>query len=93
MTEEPLSGPTTGLVITSTTTGRFVYWPNRKPTVLTDDNSRCIAYLDTLPFHEGTLLVPNDVQTPTDVATTDSSLCTLDREVFMTAGDVGTSEN
>jgi hypothetical protein len=31
MTEELLSGPTASLVITSTPTSRFVYWPNRKP--------------------------------------------------------------
>jgi hypothetical protein len=30
-TEQPLSGPATGLVITSTPAGRFVYWPDRKP--------------------------------------------------------------
>ena len=92
-TEEPLSGPATGLVITSTPAGRFVYWPDRKPADLTDDNSRCVTYLDSLPFQEGTPLALNDEHTPTEVATTDSSLCTPDREVFMTATDVGTSEN
>jgi hypothetical protein len=30
-TEQPLLGPATDLVITSTPTGRFVYWPDRKP--------------------------------------------------------------
>jgi hypothetical protein len=50
MTEQPLSGPATGLVITSTPAGRFVYWPDRKPTDLTDGNSRYVAYLDSLPF-------------------------------------------
>jgi hypothetical protein len=30
-TEQPLSGPATGLVITSTSAGRFVYRPDRKP--------------------------------------------------------------
>jgi hypothetical protein len=49
-TEEPLSGPATSLVITSTPPERFVYWPDRKPAGLTDDNSHCVAYLDTLPF-------------------------------------------
>jgi hypothetical protein len=49
-TEQPLSGPTSGLVITSTPAGRFVYWPDRKPADLTDGNSRCVAYLDSLPF-------------------------------------------
>jgi hypothetical protein len=73
--------------------GRFIYWPDRKPVDLTDNNSRCVAYLDTLPFQEGTPLALNDEHTPTKVATTDSSLCTPDREVFMAAGDVGTSEN
>jgi hypothetical protein len=42
-TEQPLSGPATGLVITSTPIGRFVYWPDRKPADLTDGNSRCVA--------------------------------------------------
>jgi hypothetical protein len=59
-TEQPLSGPATGLVITSTPTGRFVYWPDRKPTDLTDGNSRYVAYLDTLPFQEGTPLAPTE---------------------------------
>jgi hypothetical protein len=49
-TELPLSGPAAGLVITSTPTGRFVYWTDRKPTDLTGGNSRCVAYLDSLPF-------------------------------------------
>jgi hypothetical protein len=48
--EEPLSGPAAGLVITSTPAGRFVYWLNRKLADLTNDNSRCVAYLETLPF-------------------------------------------
>jgi hypothetical protein len=43
-TEEPLSGPATGLVITSTPVGRFVYWPDRKPADLTNGNSHCVAY-------------------------------------------------
>jgi hypothetical protein len=30
-TELPLSGPASGLVIKSTPTGRYVYWPDRKP--------------------------------------------------------------
>jgi hypothetical protein len=48
-TEQPLSGPASGLVITSTPAGRFVYWPDRKPANLTGGNSRCVAYLDSLP--------------------------------------------
>jgi hypothetical protein len=39
-TEQPLSGPAAGLVITSTPAGRFVYWPDRKPADLTGGNSR-----------------------------------------------------
>jgi hypothetical protein len=92
-TEEPLSGPTASLVITSTPASRFVYWPDRKSADLTDDNSHCVAYLETLPFQQRTLLAPNeDKHTPTQVATTDSSLCTPDCEVFMVSGDAGTSE-
>jgi hypothetical protein len=91
--EEPLSGPAADLVTTSTPAGRFVYWPDRKPADLTDDNSCCVAYLDTLPFQEGTPLDPIEEHTPTEVETTDSSLCTPDRQVFMVAGDVGTSKS
>jgi hypothetical protein len=75
-TEQPLSGPASGLVITSTPAGRFVYWPDRKPADLTDGYSRCVAYLDSLPFHEGTPLAPAEEHTPTEVATPDSSLGT-----------------
>jgi hypothetical protein len=53
-TEQPLSGPATGLVITSTPASRFVYWPDRKSTDLIDGNSRYVAYLDSLPFLEDT---------------------------------------
>jgi hypothetical protein len=49
-TEQPLSGLDTGLVITSTPARRFVYWPYRKPADLIGGNSRCVAYLDSLPF-------------------------------------------
>jgi hypothetical protein len=86
-TEQPLSGPATGLVITSTPAGRFVYWPDRKPANLTGGNSRGIAYLDSFPFQEGTPLAPTEEHTPTEVATTDSSLGTPDRQVFMAAGE------
>jgi hypothetical protein len=82
-----LTGPATGLVITSTPAGRFVYWPDRKPADLTDGNSRCVAYLDSLPFQEGTPLAPAEEQTPTEVATTDSGLGTPDRQVFMAASE------
>jgi hypothetical protein len=86
-TEQPLSGPASGLVITSTPAGRFVYWPDRKPTDLTDRNSRCVAYLDSLPFQEGTPLAPGEEHTPTEVATSDSSLRSPDRQVFMTTNE------
>jgi hypothetical protein len=86
-TEQPLSGPASGLVITSTPAGRFVYWPDRKPADLTDGNSRCVAYLDSLPFQEGTLLAPAEEHTPTEVATSDSSLGSPDRQVFMTTNE------
>jgi hypothetical protein len=87
-TEQPLSGPTSSLVITSTPAGRFVYWPNRKPADLTGGNSRCVAYLDSLPFQEGTPLAPAGEHTPTEVATSDSSLGTPDRQVFMTTNEI-----
>jgi hypothetical protein len=86
-TEQPLSGPASGLVITSTPAGRFVYWPDRKPADLTDENSRCVAYLDSLPFQEGTPLAPAEEHTPTVVATSDSSLGSPDRQVFMTTNE------
>jgi hypothetical protein len=83
-TEQPLSALATSLVITSTPAGRFVYWPDRKPADLTDVNSRCVAYLDLLPFQEGTPLAPAEEHTPTEVTTTDSCLGSPDRQVFMT---------
>jgi hypothetical protein len=49
-TEHPLSGPASGLVITSTPAGRFVYWPDHKPADLLSGDSRYIAYIDSLPF-------------------------------------------
>jgi hypothetical protein len=71
----------------STPAGRFVYWPDCKPADPTDGNSHCVAYLDLLPFQEGTPLAPAEEHTPTEVATTDSGLNTPDRQVFMTAGE------
>jgi hypothetical protein len=78
-TEQPLSGLASGLVITSTPAGRFVYWPDRKPADLTDGNSRCVAYLGSLPFQEGTPLAPAEEHTPTEVASSNSSLGSPDR--------------
>jgi hypothetical protein len=86
-TEQPLSGPASGLVITSTTARRFVYWLDRKPTDLTDGNSRCVAYLDSLSFQEGTPLAPAEEHTPTEVETSDSSLGSPDFQVFMTTNE------
>jgi hypothetical protein len=86
-TEQPLSEPASGLVITSTPAERFVYWPDRKPADLTDGNSRCVAYLDSLLFQEGTPLAPAEKHTPTGVATSDSSLGSPDRQVFMTTNE------
>jgi hypothetical protein len=86
-TEQPLSRPASGLVITSTPAGRFVYWPDRKPADLISGDSRYVAYLDSLPFQEGTPLARVEEYTPTEVASSDSSLGNPDRQVFMAAGD------
>jgi hypothetical protein len=86
-TEHPLSGPASGLVITSTPARRFVYWPDRKPADLISGDSRYVAYIDSLPFQEGTPLAQADSNTPTEVAVSESSLGTPDRQVFMAAGD------
>jgi hypothetical protein len=86
-TGQPLSGPASGLVITSTPAGRFVYWPDRKPTDLISGDSRYVAYLDSLPFQEGTPLARAEEYTPTEVASSDSSLGNPDRQVFMATGD------
>jgi hypothetical protein len=86
-TEQPLSGPASGLVITSTPTDKFVYWLDRKPADLTNENSRCVTYLDSLPFQEGTPLAPTEEHTPTEVATSDSSLSSPDRQFFMTTNE------
>jgi hypothetical protein len=86
-TKQPLSGPASGLVITSTPARRFVYWPDRKPADLISGDSRYIAYLDSLPFQEGTPLARAEEYTPTEVASSDFSLGNPDRQVFMAAGD------
>jgi hypothetical protein len=86
-TEHPLSGPASGLVITSTPARRFVYWPDRKPADLISGDSRYVAYLDSLPFQEGTPLARVDSYTPTEVASSESSLGNPDRQDFMAAGD------
>jgi hypothetical protein len=86
-TKHPLSGPASGLVITSTPAGRFVYWPDRKPADLISGDSRYVAYIDSLPFQEGTPLAQADSNTPTEVAPSESSLGTPDRQVFMAVGD------
>jgi hypothetical protein len=86
-TEQPLSGPASGLVITSMPAWRFVYWPDRKPADQISADSRYIAYLDSLPFQEGTPLARDEEYTPTEVASSDSSLGNPDRQVFMAAGD------
>jgi hypothetical protein len=87
-TEQPLSGPASGLVITSTPTGRFVYWLDCKPADLTKGNSCYVTYLDSLPFQEGTPLARVEEYTPTEVASSDSSLGNPDRQDFMAAGDM-----
>jgi hypothetical protein len=91
-TKQPLSGPAFVLIITSTPAGRFVYWPDRKPAYLISGDSRYVAYLDSLPFQEGTPLARAEEYTPTEVASSDFSLGNPDRQVFMAAGDtLGTS--
>jgi hypothetical protein len=66
---------------------RFVYWSDRKPADLISWDSRYVAYLDSLPFQEGTPLARADSYTPTEVASSDSSLGNPDRQVFMATGD------
>jgi hypothetical protein len=60
-------------------------------------DSRYIAYLDSLPFQEGTPLARADSYTPTEVASSESSLGNPDHQVFMAAGDTpgpsGTSQD
>jgi hypothetical protein len=86
-TEHPLSVSASGLVITSTPARRFVYWPDRRPADLISGDSRYVAYLDSLPFQEGTPLARADSYTPIEVASSESSLSNPDRQVFMAAGD------
>jgi hypothetical protein len=90
-----LSSPVIGLVITSTPAGRFVYWLDRKPTDLIDDNdnSRYVTYVEILPFQEGTPLTPTaEEYSLTEVAATNSGRCTSDRKVFVATTEAGTSE-
>jgi hypothetical protein len=71
----------------STPAGRFIYWPDRKPADLISGDSCYVAYLDSLPFQEGTPLARADSYTPTEVASSKSSLGNPDRQVFMAADD------
>jgi hypothetical protein len=71
----------------STLAGRFVYWPDCKPADLISGDSHYVAYLDSLPFQEGTPLAQADSYTPTEVASSESCLGNPDRQVFMAAGD------
>jgi hypothetical protein len=73
--------------MTSTPAGRFIYGPDRKPADLISGDSRYVAYLDSLPFQEGTPLARADSYTPTEVASSESSLGNPDHQVFMAAGD------
>jgi hypothetical protein len=86
-TEHPLSAPASRLLITYTPAVRFVYWPDRKPADLISGDSRYVAYIDSLPFQEGTPLARADSNTPTEVAASESSLGTPNRQVFMAADD------
>jgi hypothetical protein len=45
------------------------------------------TYLDSLPFQEGTPLTLAEEHTPKEVATSDSSLGSHDRQVFMTTNE------
>jgi hypothetical protein len=87
-TEQPLSGPASRLVITSTPAGRFFYEPDHKPADLIDGNSRYVAYLDSLPFQEGTPLTRTEEYTPTKVASSDSGLGNPDRQVPATCQEL-----
>jgi hypothetical protein len=49
-TEQPLSGPATSLVITSTPAGRFVYWPDCKPADLTTETNVASRTSTHFPF-------------------------------------------
>jgi hypothetical protein len=76
------------MVITYTPAERFVYWPDRKPVDLIHGNSRCVAYLDSLPIQKGTPIAPAEEYTPTEVAASDSNLGSPDRQVFMTTNEM-----
>jgi hypothetical protein len=67
-TQHPLSGSASGLVITSTPAGRFVYWPDCKPADLISGDSCYVAYIDSLPFQVETPLARANSNTPTRVA-------------------------
>jgi hypothetical protein len=69
------------------TTEQPLSGPDRKPADLIGGNSHCVAYLDSLPFQEGTPLAPAGEHTPTEVAISDSSLGSPDRQVFMTTNE------
>jgi hypothetical protein len=65
----------------------LVNWPGCKPANLISGDSRYVTYIDFLSFQEGTPLTRADSNTPTEVAASESSLGTPDRQVFIAAGD------
>jgi hypothetical protein len=86
-TEHPLSGPASGLVITSTPAGRFVYWPDRKPADLISADSRMSPTSTRSRSRKEHHFARADSYTPTEVASSESSLGNPDRQVFMAAGE------
>ncbi|MCQ8063986.1 hypothetical protein NP303_24790, partial [Salmonella enterica] len=94
--EIPLSGPAQGLVITSTSQGRFVHWPGLRPSFLDRDyDSRLVAHIDNLPYQEGIPLTSNCEESSTEIATSSSGSYYPDREVFVITqnNNPGTSQN
>ncbi|CAN6330357.1 unnamed protein product [Urochloa humidicola] len=91
--EKLLTGSAQGLVITSTPAGRFVYWPDQKPSDLAvDNNSRLVACLDNLPYQEGSPL--QDEGSDTELVTPSTSGDYLpSREIFVVDTPEGHRQN
>src|SRR5688572_11602038 len=94
--EIPLTRPAQGLVITTTSQGRFVHWPGLRPSLFARDYESClVAHIDNLPYQEGVLLTSIREESSTEIATSSSGSYYPDREVFVITqnNNPGTSQN
>jgi hypothetical protein len=83
---ESFSGSLSGLTITSTPQGRFVYWKGFDPSDLLDYESCLVEFMQELPFQEGRPLSPIAEEGESSIELLEYSLManhSLERQVCM----------